>query len=257
MSMTPTPTPTQQQPLPPLVNPATGQTIPSVAPSFTASGSGGQPIPREVTGVTPEFKSQVPLTQRTSTGKYLYSGTYLSNSQGQVYRRAYDPQTDPVIELSKLDPTKSLALRTELYQRGFYDGKARPSGTAITPQDVKAWQELLLTANTYGYDWQTSLNFVRQEYPITGSGGSGRKATSSVDLGRALQDESFAMLGRKLSKEELRQAISSVQSKEASTNTSTSTLVQMAPQQADPTQAQAYGFTRAADIVSQMLRNGG
>jgi hypothetical protein len=227
------------------------------AAPVAVSGGGKQPIPREVTSVAPALKAQVPLTQRTSTGKFLYSGTYLSNAQGQVYRAAYDPQSDPVIELSKLDPTQSLALRTELYQRGFYDGKSRPSGTAITPQDVKAWQELLLTANTYGYDWETSLNFVRQEFPITGSGGSGRKATSAVDLGKALQDESFAMLGRKLTKEELRQAISSVQSKEASTNTSTSTLVQMAPQQADPTQAQAYGFTRAADIVSQMLRNGG
>ena len=222
-----------------------------------AMSGGDQPIPREVTGVTPALKSQVPLTQRTTTGKYLYAGSYLANAQGQVYRAAYNTQTDPITELSKLDPTKSLALRTELYQRGFYDGKARPSGEAVTPQDVKAMQEFLLTANTYGYDWETSLNFIRQEYPVTSSGGSGRKATSAVDLGRALQDESFSILGRKLSKEELQQAIQSVQSKEVSTNTSTSTLVQMAPQQVDPTQAQAYGFTRAADIVSQMLRNGG
>ena len=227
------------------------------APVVVAGGSGSQPIPREVTGVAPAIKSQVPLTQRTTTGKYLYSGTYLANAQGQVYRAAYNPQSDPVTELAKLQPTESLALRTELYQRGFYDGKARPSGEALTPQDVKAMQEFLLTANTYGYDWQTSLNFVRQEFPVTGSGGSGRKATSAVDLGKALQDEAFTMLGRKLSKEELQQAISSVQSKEVSTNTSTSTLVEMAPQQVDPTQAQAYGFTRAADIVSQMLRNGG
>lgn len=227
------------------------------APVVVAGGSGSQPIPREVTGVAPEIKSQVPLTQRTTTGKYLYSGTYLANAQGQVYRAAYNPQSDPITELAKLQPTESLALRTELYQRGFYDGKARPSGESLTPQDVKAMQEFLLTANTYGYDWQTSLNFVRQEFPVTGSGGSGRKATSAVDLGKALQDEAFTMLGRKLSKEELQQAISSVQSKEVSTNTSTSTLVEMAPQQVDPTQAQAYGFTRAADIVSQMLRNGG
>lgn len=227
------------------------------APVAVSGGGGKQPIPREVTGVVPELKPQVPLSQRTTTGKFLYSGTYLANAQGQVYRAAYNPQSDPVIELSKLQPTDSLALRTELYQRGFYDGKARPSGTELTPQDYKAMQDFLMTANTYGYDWQTSLNFIRQEFPVTGSGGSGRKATSAVDLSRALQDESFAMLGRKLSKEELQQAISSVQSKEASTNTSTSTLVQMAPQQVDPTQAQAYGFTRAADIVSQMLRNGG
>jgi hypothetical protein len=249
MSMTPTPTQPAQNTNPdPL----------GVGPKpVVVAGGGDQPIPREVTGVSPALKSQVPLTQRTTTGKYLYSGTYLANAQGQVYRAAYNTQTDPITELSKLDPTTSLALRTELYQRGFYDGRARPSGESLTPQDVKAWQEFLLTANTYGYDWETSLNFIRQEYPVTGSGGSGRKATSAVDLSRALQDESFAMLGRKLSKEELQQAISSVQSKEASTNTSTSTLVQMAPQQVDPTQAQAYGFTRAADIVSQMLRNGG
>jgi hypothetical protein len=246
MSMTPTPT----QP----VNP---DPLGVGAAPIAMSGGGDQPIPREVTGVTPALKAQVPLTQRTTTGKYLYSGSYLANAQGQVYRAAYNPQTDPVIELSKMLPTDSLALRTELYQRGFYDGKARPSGENLTPQDVKAMQEFLLTANTYGYDWQTALNFVRQEFPVTGFGGSGRKATSAVDLSRALQDESFAMLGRKLSKEELQQAISSVQSKEASSNTSTSTLVQMAPQQVDPTQAQAYGFTRAADIVSQMLRNGG
>ena len=227
------------------------------APVVVAGGGSNQPIPREVTGVAPAIKSQVPLTQRTTTGKYLYSGTYLANAQGQVYRAAYNPTSDPVTELAKLNSTERLGLLTELYQRGFYDGKGKPSDYGDSPLDTKAMQEFLLTANTYGYDWQTSLNFVRQEFPVRGGGGSGRKATSSVDLSRALQDEAFSMLGRKLSKEELQQAISSVQSKEVSTNTSTSTLVQMAPQQVDPTQAQAYGFTRAADIVSQMLRNGG
>ena len=227
------------------------------APIVVAGGSSKQPIPREVTGVAPAIKAQVPLTQRTTTGKYLYSGTYLANAQGQVYRAAYNPTSDPVTELAKLNSTERLGLLTELYQRGFYDGKGKPSDNGDSPLDTKAMQEFLLTSNTYGYDWQTSLNFVRQEFPVTGSGGSGRKATSAVDLGKALQDEAFTMLGRKLSKEELQQAISSVQSKEVSTNTSTSTLVEMAPQQVDPTQAQAYGFTRAADIVSQMLRNGG
>jgi hypothetical protein len=227
------------------------------APVVVAGGSSKQPIPREVTGVAPAIKAQVPLTQRTTTGKYLYSGTYLANAQGQVYRAAYSPINDPLAELAKLNSTERLGLLTELYQRGFYDGKGKPSDNGDSPLDTKAMQELLLTANTYGYDWETSLNFVRQEFPVRGAGGSRRKATSSVDLSRALQDEAFSMLGRKLSKEELRQAISSVQSKEVSTDTSTSTLVQMAPQQADPTQAQAYGFTRAADIVSQMLRNGG
>ena len=246
MSMTPTPT----QP----VNP---DPLNVGAPPIAMSGGGDQPIPREVTGVAPAIKSQVPLTQRTTTGKYLYSGTYLANAQGQVYRAAYSPINDPLVELAKLNSTERLGLLTELYQRGFYDGKGKPSNNGDSPLDTKAMQELLLTANTYGYDWQTSLNFVRQEFPIRGGSGSGRKATSSVDLSRALQDEAFSMLGRKLSKEELQQAISSVQSKEASSNTSTSTLVQMAPQQVDPTQAQAYGFTRAADIVSQMLRNGG
>lgn len=228
-----------------------------VAPIVMAGGGGNQPIPREVTGVAPDIRSKVSLTQRTTTGRYLYSGTYLANAQGQVYRAAYDPASDPVTELAKLNSTERLGLLTELYQRGFYDGKGKPSDNGDSPLDTKAMQELLLTANTYGYDWKTSLNFVRQEFPVRGAGGSRRKATSAVDLGRALQDEAFAMLGRKLSKEELQQAISSVQSKEVSTDTSTSTLVQMAPQQVDPTQAQAYGFTRAADIVSQMLRNGG
>ena len=227
------------------------------AAPVVVSGGQDQPIPREVTGVAPALRSQVPLTQRTTTGKYVYSGTYLANAQGQVYRSAYNPTSDPVTELAKLNSTERLGLLTELYQRGFYDGKGKPSDNGDSPLDTKAMQEFLLTSNTYGYDWQTSLNFVRQEFPIKGSGGSRRKATSSVDLGKALQDEAFAMLGRKLSKEELQQAVSSVQSKEVSTNTSTSTLVEMAPQQIDPTQAQAYGFTRAADIVSQMLRNGG
>jgi hypothetical protein len=247
-------TPNQAQPAPP-VNPDPLNVGP--APVVVTGGNKNQPVPREVTGVAPAIQSQVPLTQRTTTGKYLYSGTFLANAQGQVYRAAYDPASDPVTELAKLNSTERLGLLTELYQRGFYDGKGKPSDNGDSPLDTKAMQEFLLTSNTYGYDWQTSLNFVRQEFPVRGGGGSGRKATSSVDLGRALQDESFAMLGRKLSKEELRQAIRSVQSKEVSTDTSTGTLVQMAPQQADPTQAQAYGFTRAADIVSQMLRNGG
>jgi hypothetical protein len=229
-----------------------------LGPAPVVTSNKQQALPREVSGLAPDLVGKTKLGQQTGPGKYLYPGNFLADSKGIVYRAAYDMQNDPIIELTKnLNTTERLALLTELYQRDVYDGKTKPSENGLAPADIKAMQDFLTTANTYGYDWQTSLNFFRQDFPIKNAGGSGRKATSAVDLGKALQDESFATLGRKLTKEELQRAIRSVQSQEVSTTTSTSTLVDMAPQQVDPTQAQAYGFTRAADIVSQMLRNGG
>ena len=93
-------TPNQEQPVTP-VNPDPLGVGP--APVVVTGGSRNQPIPREVTGVAPAIRAQVPLEQRTTTGKYLYSGTYLANAQGRVYRAAYDPASDPVTELAKLN----------------------------------------------------------------------------------------------------------------------------------------------------------
>lgn len=239
-------------------------------PPVATTGKETIPFPREVTGVSQAMvqaqpsafipqatqgfagTADRPRTQSTITG-YLYAGTDLVDGQGRIVRAKYDATREAFTELRSMPTSERLAFLNEMYQRGLYDKKIKPSATGLTQADLRVMQDVLLTSNTYGYEWRTALNFIRQENPV-GLPGSGRKATSSVDLAEALDRAALGSLGRTLTAAERKQQIASIQSQErAGTDVSTGMLVQQAPGQVAPAEEQAYNFARVADLTASIL----
>jgi hypothetical protein len=239
------------------------------APVATAT-KGSTPFPRPVqTNVLPadalpetavflpqtstrfEGTADNPRVGRTTTG-YLYAGQNLVDEKGNIVRAPYDIVRETYTELTQLDSTERAALLKEMYQRGLYEKGVKPSNSGLGLQDLRVMSDILKSSNQYGYNWRTSLNFIRQDNPVSTSG-SGRRVSQKLDLAKDLQREALGTLGRALTKAELNALVLQVQRGEAAGTASTSTLVEMAPGQANPDEAQAYGFARVADYTSQIL----
>jgi hypothetical protein len=190
--------------------------------------------------------------QSGGMSKLLYYGQNLVNERGQIERKPYDATKEAYSELAKLNPTDRAALQTELYQRRFYRSKSRPSTTGFNPADVDAMKELLLASNEYGYNWKTSLNFIRQEYPASGSG---RKGPSKMDTRKSLDEKAVEALGRKFTDAEIESLIQQVQQKSVSGESgSLSTISENVVAGAATGEQQAYRFAQVADLFNQMLR---
>lgn len=260
MSNTPAPIP---------VNPADPLNA-GAPPLATATAKGATPFPRPVTTnvlpaeALPETGAFLPQTStrlegsadnprvgRTTTG-YLYAGQNLVDEKGRIARAPYDIVRETYTELTKLDSTQRAALLKEMYERGLYEKGVKPTTTGLGQQDLRVMSDILKSSNQYGYDWRTSLNFIRQDNPVS-TPGSGRRVSQKLDLAKDLQREALGTLGRALTPPELKALIAQVQRGEAAGTASTSTLVEMAPGQANPDEAQAYGFARVADFTSQIL----
>jgi hypothetical protein len=154
--------------------------------------------------------------------------------------------------MAKLAPADRAALQTELYQRNFYRGKTRPSTTGFNPADIEAMKELLLTSNEYGYNWRTSMNFVRQDFP---GSGSGRKAPSKMDTRKSLDERAVEALGRKFTDAEIESLIQQVQQKSvAGESGSLATISENVVSGAAVGEQQAYRFAQVADLFNNMLR---
>jgi hypothetical protein len=239
------------------------------APLATAT-KGSTPFPRPVqTNVLPadalpetavflpqtstrfEGTADNPRVGRTTTG-YLYAGQNLVDEKGRIVRAPYDIVRETYTELTQLDSTERAALLKEMYQRGLYEKGVKPSNSGLGQQDLRVMSDILKSSNQYGYNWRTSLNFIRQDNPVSTSG-SGRRVSQKLDLAKDLQREALGTLGRALTKAELNALVLQVQRGESAGTASTSTLVEMAPGQANPDEAQAYGFARVADFTSQIL----
>lgn len=239
------------------------------APSATAK-QGKTPFPRPVTtNVLPaealpetgtflpqyttrsEGTADNPRVGRTTTG-YLYAGQNLVDEKGRIVRAPYDTVRDTYTELAKLDSTQRSALLKEMYDRGLYEKGVKPTSSGMGQQDLRVMSDILKSSNEYGYNWETSLNFIRQDNPVS-TPGSGRRISKKIDLAKDLQREALGTLGRALTKKELNDLVLQVQRGEAAGTASTSTLVEMAPVQANPDEAQAFGFARVADYTSQIL----
>jgi hypothetical protein len=184
----------------------------------------------------------------------LYYGKNLVNEKGQIERKPYDAPKEAYAELAKLAPEDRAALQTELYQRNFYRGKTRPSTTGFNPADIEAMKELLLTSNEYGYNWKTSMNFVRQDFP---GSGSGRRGPSKMDTRKSLDDKAIEALGRKFTDAEVESLIQQVQQKSvAGESGSLSTISENVVAGAATGEQQAYRFAQVADLFNEMLRTG-
>jgi hypothetical protein len=178
------------------------------------------------------------------------------DNRGNITRMPYDPQRETLSELSRLDTTERVALLNELYQRGLYPRGSKPSATGTALPDLQAMGELLSTANTYGYEWKTSLNLLRADFPTTGRGGGGRR-TPVEDIRKSVDQQALAALGRRFTDDEVAGLIQQIQSREASgDSTSLSTMAEVAVSGAVPQEQTAYRFSQAVDLFNDMLRGG-
>jgi hypothetical protein len=190
--------------------------------------------------------------QSGAMSKLLYYGQNLVNERGQIERKPYDASKEAYAELAKLNPLDRAALQTELYQRKFYSSKTRPSSTGFNPADIDAMKNLLLTSNEYGYNWKTSMNFIRQDYPGSGSGSRG---PSKMDTRKSLDEKAVEALGRKFTDAEIESLITQVQQKSATGESgSLSTISENVVAGAATGEQQAYRFAQVADLFNQMLR---
>jgi hypothetical protein len=190
--------------------------------------------------------------QSGAMSKLLYYGNNLVNERGQIERKPYDAPKEAYAELAKLATADRIALQTELYQRRFYRGKSKPSTTGFDPADVDAMKELLNTSNEYGYNWKTSLNFVRQEFPASGSGSRG---PSKKEIRKSLDERAVEALGRKFTDVEVESLIAQVQQKSAAGESGGLSMISEDVVSGAATgEQQAYRFAQVADLFNDMLR---
>jgi hypothetical protein len=183
--------------------------------------------------------------------RLLYYGTNLVNEKGQIERKPYDAPKEAYAELAKLAPADRAALQTELYQRNFYRGKSKPSTGGFDPADIDAMKELLNTSNEYGYNWRTSMNFVRQEFPSA----KGPSGPTKMEVRKSLDERAVEALGRKFTDEEIGSLITQVQQKSiAGEAGALSTISENVVSGAAVGEQQAYRFAQVADLFNNMLR---
>jgi len=240
--------------------------MPGVAGTKTKPGT-----PRKVTGtINPEIADFVapelipaslaggparsPIERQVAGG--IYTGQALMDNRGNITRMPYDPARETLTELSRLGSTERTALLNELYQRNLYPRGSKPSATGTALPDLQAMGELLSAANTYGYEWKTSLNLLRADFPTTGRGGGGRR-TPVQDIRKTVDQQAVAALGRKFTDEEIAGLIKQIQSREAGGDkTSLSTMAENVVAGAVPQEQTAYKFTQVVDLFNDMLRTG-
>lgn len=190
--------------------------------------------------------------QSGGMSKLLYYGNNLVNEKGQIERKPYDAPKEAYAELAKLAPADRIALQTELYQRNFYRGKSKPSTNGYEPSDIDAMKELLNTSNEYGYNWKTSLNFIRQDFPATGSGSRG---PSKKEIRKSLDERAVEALGRKFTDEEVESLIAQVRQKSAAGETGGLSMISEDVVSGAATgEQQAFRFAQVADLFNDMLR---
>lgn len=210
-------------------------------------------------GLMPNFGGKLPrspIEQRVA-GVTLYSGEALMDNQGNVTRMPYDTVRETRTELGKLELTERLALLNELYQRGMYPRGSKPSATGFNAPDLIAMGELLDTSNTvYGYEWQTSLNLLRADFPTTGRGRGGRR-TAVADIRKSIDQQALEALGRRFTDDEVAGLIAQIQQRESGGDTtSLSTMAEAAVGGAAQQEQTAYKFSQVVNLFNDMLRGG-
>jgi hypothetical protein len=215
-----------QQPPPP-TDPVLTQLIAQAGGGVSTESELGNNFPypvRPISGVAKGFdviaQADMRLGGSVDRPRKFYGGHLLVNEKGLVARAPYDVQKESRIELMKLDDDVARGnLLNILHSRGFY-GDSKPSrrailGTGFEYEDLQAMGSLLYTANARGSTWEPIFAEVTA-MPAVASVGGGRqvRVTSPEDLGVYLREESFRQLGRNLTRQELQQAILSIQNQQ-------------------------------------------
>jgi hypothetical protein len=129
--------------------------------------------------------------------------------------------------------------------------------------DLQAAEQYLLYLNQKGVTDDVGIAFLRQEFP-GGQAASGRtiRVTSKADIDKVVRDESFRLLGRALTAQEARDAVSFIQMRErqsaggAEQATTLGTLAEQAVGRGRQDEVQVEGFRTLADLLEQALGGG-
>ena len=198
-------------------------------------------------------------------GKTYYRGPALVDGSGLIARDPYDTTNlrgEAYRYLASLDVGTRKARLNELYDRGLFDN-GRPSSTGLMSNDLQAAEQYLLYLNQKGVTDDVGIAFLRQEFP-GGQAASGRtiRVTSKADIDKVVRDESFRLLGRPLTAQEARDAVSFIQMRErqsaggAEQATTLGTLAEQAVGRGRQDEVQVEGFRTLADLLEQALGGG-
>ncbi len=251
----PEPQPTPNQPIPIDIGP-----VPDVGGGEPVQPRRISPTPEEYSGIiATEPGSLVPYPgaqagPRAPITSYIYSGSNLVDSGGRIVRKPYDPLRESMAVLADMPAAERMARQQEMARRGFYPRGMRPSQSGFEPQDLKAMEELLTTANYWGYTVDAAWPLVLANYEATGSG---RAVRPTAEIRKSLDTQALEALGRKFTDAEVQGLISQIRQREAGGDrTTATTMAEQVVAGANPDEQQAFRFVQVANILNDMLRGG-
>lgn len=251
----PEPQPTPNQPIPIDIGP-----VPDVGGGEPVQPRRISPTPEEYSGIiATEPGSLVPYPgaqagPRAPITSYIYSGSNLVDSGGRIVRKPYDPLRESMAVLADMPAAERMARQQEMARRGFYPRGMRPSQSGFEPQDLKAMEELLTTANYWGYTVDAAWPLVLANYEATGSG---RAVRPTAEIRKSLDTQAVEALGRKFTDAEVQGLISQIRQREAGGDrTTATTMAEQVVARANPDEQQAFRFVQVANILNDMLRGG-
>lgn len=195
--------------------------------------------------------------------KMYYSGPALVDASGLIARLPYqtDDGSDASTQLKLMSGVERLRVLSELKRTGFYQGREisdlAKNQVGFGDSDLNAFNDFLQQAvNPSGRTWDVVLPTLGN-YASVGGGGSAYRATSKEDLGAYLSAASFKLLGRKMTKAEILEAVRNINNKEraqyaAGMNVSSPAV--LAEQQAMAASPEEVGSYSAGNAIMRMYQ---
>jgi hypothetical protein len=195
-----------------------------------------------------------------------YNGPLLIDENNDVSRRQYDASGGDVLPeyASILNPVERSSFLTTLKDYGFYlDDKPSElafSGRGLTNTDERAIQSFLNYSSSQGRTWRAMLPIVQGQQKIVSSGGRRVSVVSTEDATRVFREESLRILGRMPTQQEIRAAVSTIQSQQRSRGgggtmdaPAVTTAAQEAAKQAAPGERAAQSAGQAVGQIFALL----
>lgn len=203
------------------------------------------------------------MVRDPETGRFVeYGGPGIIASDGTIVRNddgsaklEYDLRTEPRLFYLTTPSTRLEAILDSL--------KAMGARTDTPEQAVSALGDLMLFANNYGRDLDTTLRELQMRAPNLEEEKPRYRVSSSRDLRVVFNETAKQTLGRKFSEEELQRAIQGYQSAEMGVQATEAGVVESAgspqafaqdfAQRTAPTEAKAYKYLDYANLLFNSL----
>lgn len=199
------------------------------------------------------------LERLPSYKEWIYTGQNLVDETGVIARSAYNVETEPLMELTRMPATQRLAFLKTLESRGLYGG-SKISATGTDSQDVGAMQQYLLAANIAGRTITAYQPQFLLEYK-GGQGGSGQKIryTPKQDVRANFKQVFLSDVGRGATEAEIAKFEAAYRGMESAAGTtqnapSVSAAAVESIGMNNKAEEQANGFLQVAQTFERLLR---